>query len=218
MSPVFVTFSAADMQWQDLHRHFPGFTDVMTANNATRRKFVWDRVQDHPHLIAHYLLIRFQAFTDHVLKPLLGFVDYWYRFEWQARGSGHLHCLFWIPSAPPLDCDTDAARAPFAQYWGGRITAWNPDPLRLPDIQNPACLAPRDVANTTDQFAAFLNRLQMYSACRAPYCLRARKGSDQPPVCRFFFPRPLFTDLVVTKEIDHKAWLFSPARNQETLN
>jgi hypothetical protein len=54
MSPVFVTFSAADMQWQDLHRHFPGFSDVMTANDATRRKFAWDRVQDHPHLIAHY--------------------------------------------------------------------------------------------------------------------------------------------------------------------
>src|SRR3984885_13885943 len=58
----------------------------------------------------------------------------------------------------------------------------------------------------------------MHSACRVPYCLRARKGSDQPLVCRFFFPRPLFTDPVVTKEIDHKAWLFSPARNQETLN
>jgi hypothetical protein len=25
-SPVFITFSAADMQWQDLHQHFPGFT------------------------------------------------------------------------------------------------------------------------------------------------------------------------------------------------
>jgi hypothetical protein len=24
MSPVFVTFSAADMQWEDLHQHFPG--------------------------------------------------------------------------------------------------------------------------------------------------------------------------------------------------
>ena len=56
MSPVFVTFSAADMQWQDLHRHFPGFADVETADDRTRRKFVWDRVQDHPHLIAHYLV------------------------------------------------------------------------------------------------------------------------------------------------------------------
>ena len=118
MSPVFVTFSAADMQWQDLHRHFPGFADVAMANDATRRKFVWDQVQDQPHLIAHYLVIRFQAFTDHVLRPFLGFTDYWYRFEWQARGSGHLHCLFWIPAAPSLDCDTDELRAVFAQYWG----------------------------------------------------------------------------------------------------
>src|SRR5258707_14350168 len=37
MSSVFVTFSAADMQWQDFHRHFPGFSDVVTANDATRR-------------------------------------------------------------------------------------------------------------------------------------------------------------------------------------
>ena len=28
-SPVFVTFSAADMQWQDLHRHFPGFSEPL---------------------------------------------------------------------------------------------------------------------------------------------------------------------------------------------
>jgi ATP-dependent DNA helicase PIF1 len=40
MSPVFVTFSAADMQWQDLHRHLPGFSDVATADNHTQRTFI----------------------------------------------------------------------------------------------------------------------------------------------------------------------------------
>src|ERR1700722_9574191 len=58
----------------------------------------------------------------------------------------------------------------------------------------------------------------MHSTCRAPYCLRVKKGLDQPPVCRFFFPRPLFPDPVVTKDINRKSWLFSPARNQATLN
>ncbi|EXU94545.1 PIF1-like helicase, partial [Metarhizium robertsii] len=157
------------------------------------------------------------AFTEHVLRPLLGFTDSWDRFEWQARGSGHSHGLFWIPAAPPLDQETDESRAKFAQYWGSVITAWNPDKSRLPDARNPASLAPADVANTADQFAAFLNRLQMHPACRAPYCLRAKKGEDTP-TCRFFFPRPLFTAPVVTKAINHKAWLFSPARNQGTLN
>ena len=87
-----------------------------------------------------------------------------------------------------------------------------------PDARNPASLAPADVANTADQFAAFLNRLQMHSTCQAPYCLRVKKDSDKPPTCRFFFPRPLFPDPVVTKDINHKSWLFSPARNQGTLN
>jgi ATP-dependent DNA helicase PIF1 len=216
MSPVFITFSAADMQWQDLHRHFPGFSDVATTDDRTRRTFIWDGVQNNPHIVAHYLVIRLQAFTEHILRPFLGFTDSWDRFEWQARGSGHSHGLFWIPTAPPLDRDTDESRAEFAQYWGVKITAQNPDPLRLPDARNPASLAPEDVANTTDQFVAFLNRLQMHSACRAPYCLRVKK--DQPPACRFFFPRPLFPDPVVTRDITHKSWLFSPARNQETLN
>jgi ATP-dependent DNA helicase PIF1 len=56
----------------------------------------------------------------------------------------------------------------------------------------------------------------MHSACRALYCLRVKK--DQPLACCFFFPRPLFLDLVVTRDINHKSWLFSPARNQGTLN
>jgi ATP-dependent DNA helicase PIF1 len=57
----------------------------------------------------------------------------------------------------------------------------------------------------------------MYSTCKAPYCLRVVKGAEEPS-CRFFFPRPLFTDPVVTREINHQAWLFSPTRNQATLN
>src|ERR1700733_12028574 len=175
-------------------------------------------VQNHPHIVAHYLDIRFRLFKEHVLRPFFGYTDEWSRYEWQARGSGHLHCLFWIPSAPPLDVTTAEARAQFAQYWGMNITAWNPDQLRPPDARNPASLARKDVANTADKFCAFLNRLQVHSTCRVPYCLWPKKGSEAPSSCRFFFPRPLFLALVVTQEINHKGWLFSPARNQANLN
>ena len=205
------------MQWQDLHRHLPGSADLAAANDRTRRTWIWEGVQKNPHIVAHYLLIRLRAFVEQVLRPLLGFTDSWDRFEWQARGSGHLHALFWIPAAPPLDVETEEVRQRFAQYWGSLITATNPDPLRLPDARNPASLAPASVVNTADQFAAFVNRLQMHSTCKAPYCLRTTRTSEQPR-CRFFFPRPLFPDPVVTKEINEKAWLFSPARNQPYLN
>ena len=165
-------------------------------------------------------MIRLRAFKKHVLRPFLQYDDYWDRLEWQARGTGHNHCLFWVPAAPPLleDDDTDETRASFARYWGRLITAWNPDQLRLPDARNPASLAPADIANTADQFTAFLNRLQIHSVCRGGYCLRVRKGSDGPAECRFFFPRPLFDIPVVTKAINHKSWLFSPCRNQGNLN
>merc|ERR1712093_593311 len=138
MSPVFVTFSAADMQWVDLHRHFPGYSIVATEDDHTRYKFIWDMVQSHSHIVANYLDIRFRLFKEHVLRPFLGYTDEWSRYEWQARGSRHLHCLFWIPSAPPLDVATAEARTRFAQYWGVKITAWNPDQLRPPDARNPA--------------------------------------------------------------------------------
>jgi ATP-dependent DNA helicase PIF1 len=216
-APVFLTLSCADMQWHDLQRHLPRFDEYVAGDDRTRQRIVWANVQDYPHIVAHYLDIRVRAFIQHVVRPTLDVTDHWTRYEWQFRGSGHIHCLFWTRSAPPLDPSTDAQRAALAVYWGRRITAWNPDPSRLPDARNPASIAPTDVTNTADQFAAFVNRLQMHSACRASYCLRTKKGTAQP-TCRFFFPRPLAAEPSVTKEISRKDWMFAPARNQELMN
>jgi hypothetical protein len=140
ISPAFLTFSTADMQWQDLHRHFPGWAAAALEDDRSRHNFAWDGVQNNPHIIAEYLMIRLCTFAEHVLRPFLNFTDYWERIEWQARGSGHCHALFWIPTAPALDQETEESRARFAQYWGALITAWNPDQLRLPDASNPLWL------------------------------------------------------------------------------
>jgi hypothetical protein len=214
-APVFLTFSTANMQWQDLHWYFPRFKNA--ANDQMHWTFVWEGVQNNPHMVAHYLLIHLRAFIDHVLCLLLGFTDSWDCFEWQAHGSGYLYALFWIPTALALRVKTEEARTQFAHYWDALIIAWNPDSLWLLDVQNPASLASADVANTADQFAAFLNHLQVHLVCQAPYCLWVVKGAEQP-TCWFFFPQPLFTDPVVTQEINPKAWLFSPAHNQANLN
>ncbi|KIM94114.1 hypothetical protein OIDMADRAFT_35163 [Oidiodendron maius Zn] len=70
--------------------------------------------------------------------------------------------------------------------------------------------------NTSDQFAAFLNCLQLYSTYRLSYCLQTKKGIE--PKCRFFYPRPLMERPTVTKEINHRDYIFAPAYNQATLN
>jgi ATP-dependent DNA helicase PIF1 len=217
-APVFITFSAADMQWQDLHRHFPGYQEAVTADETARKLWIWNMVQQQPHIIANYLTLRFQNFLTHVLKPLFNLTDFWYRSEWQARGSGHFHCLFWIPDAPQLGPKTPEELAAFALYWGFRITAVNPDLYRLPDVRNPASLKPADVTNSSDLFAALANRLQRHSQCSVAYCLRSKPGSLAPPRCRFFFPRPLFNEAVITTDITQKDPLFSPARNSTLMN
>jgi hypothetical protein len=45
------------MQWQDLHCHFPGFPAVARADDHARHRFVWEQVQEQPHIVAHYLAI-----------------------------------------------------------------------------------------------------------------------------------------------------------------
>ena len=216
-APVFVTFSCADMQWHDLQRHLPGFADYETGDDRARQKIVWSNIQDCPHIVAHYLDIRFRTFLKRVVYPYLKVTDHWYRYEWQHRGSGHLHCLFWTESGPPLDPSTEEDRAAFAAYWGERVTAWLPDRHRLPDARNPASLLPSAVVNTADQFTAFANRLQKHTICRPSYCLRTKKAGGEP-YCRFFFPRPLTERAIITKDINHKDYMFAPARNHTLLN
>ncbi len=205
MSPVFITFSCADLQWHDLHRQLPRYDNFLAGNSIIRRRIVWENVQDCPHIVAYYLYLRFRAFLRLVVKPYFGYTDHWLRYEWQARGSGHVHALFWVPTAPSLDQSTAELRTIFARYWAKSITAWNPIPSWAPNAQNLAALQFSDVANSTDQFAAFLNRLQMHSICRPGACLRVKKGLENTSYCRFFFPRPLFDDLVVTKDINYKS-------------
>ncbi|OBT60171.1 hypothetical protein VE03_10249 [Pseudogymnoascus sp. 23342-1-I1] len=77
----------------------------------------------------------------------------------------------------------------------------NPDPHRPPDLRNPASLRPSDVANTPDQFAALLNRLQQHT-CSPAYCLRTEKGGAAAR-CPFFYPRPLASDKVNQSEELH---------------
>ena len=216
-SPVFVTFSCADMQWDDLQRHLPRYDEWRNGNARERTKIVWENVQKNPHIVAEWLDIRFCHFLKIVLKPHLRYDDYWYRFEWQHRGSGHIHGLLWIKDAPKMDMSTEELRAAFAAFWDSKITAFNPNSTRCSDGRNPASLPYRAVQNTEDQFAGFLNCFQQHNNCPGPACTRKHKETQEKS-CRFFYPRPCFDEATVTKDINHKSWMFGPKRNQGFLN
>ena len=89
------------MQWHDLQRLLPRFDEYGTAAEEDKQKIVRDMVQSNPNIIAHYIHLRTTLFQNVVLKPFLGYEDFWYRIEFQMRGTGHCHGVYWVPHHIP---------------------------------------------------------------------------------------------------------------------
>ena len=216
MGAVFCTWSCADHQWDDLHRHLPRYEQWRDGTDEERRKIAWENVQRFPHVIAAWLDIRFKAFLKYVMTSFLGLDDYWFRYEWQARGTGHIHCIIWMRDSPAMGARTPEQREAFAQYWNEKVTAVNPNSTRPPDARNPASLPFIHICNTDEQVATFMNRFQMHATCAPGRCLRKNKTTNIVE-CRFFFPRELQEHALVTKSINKKSWMLGVERNVERL-
>ncbi|XP_055017901.1 uncharacterized protein LOC129411312 [Boleophthalmus pectinirostris] len=93
--------------------------------------------------------------------PLGKIVDYFYRVEFQARGSAHIHALFWVQDAPRIDQNTDEEVIAFVDKY---IT----------------CQLPED----DPKLLEMVKTLQTHSKHHSKTC---RKNKT---VCRFKFPRP----------------------------
>lgn len=213
---VFCTWSCADHQWDDLHRHLPRYEQWRDGTDERRRKIAWENVQRFPHVIAAWLDIRFKAFLKHVMTSFLALDDYWFRYEWQARGTGHIHCIIWTRDSPTMGARTTEQREAFARYWHEKVTAVHPNRTRPPDARNPASLPFRHICNSEEQVAAFMNRFQMHATCAPGRCLRKNKTTNMIE-CRFFFPRELQARALVTKSINKKSWMLGVERNAERL-
>ena len=76
MSPVFITFSCANLQWHNLHCQLPQYDKFLARNNMVQCCIMWQNIQDCLHIVAHYLDLQFRAFLRLILKSYLGYSDY----------------------------------------------------------------------------------------------------------------------------------------------
>lgn len=91
---VFLTLSAADLHWPDLYR-------LMTDEDieeAERRRLLAEK----PLTPSIFFFERTEFFLDKILGKCFGVTDFWRRYEWQHRGSPHIHMLLWLPNAPDV--------------------------------------------------------------------------------------------------------------------
>lgn len=235
---IFFTLSAADLQWLDLHRHMPREIPTPAGDDAAARRQRRLALERNPHLAASYLDIRVQLLMKHVIGPLFKVKDFWYRYEWQERGSGHVHGFLWVDGAPnvddidwkilkgdgPIPEEQQQRMDTFSNYWKKLISALNPFPgpdENAPLIGAHPCNKPRaDMKNTKEEPAELLNWVERHTKCSPGYCQVKRKipGQQEPQLlCRFDYPMACRTEAGVGFD-SKKRVRFEPARNDPLLN
>lgn len=108
----FCSFSAAETKWKSLLTTLQTLSTDNRLKNMAVDEMSWqDRcklIKMDPITCARYFEHRVHVLIHQVLlkspnSPLGEIVDYFYRVEFQQRGSPHIHMLAWVKSAPSLD-------------------------------------------------------------------------------------------------------------------
>ena len=166
----------------------------------------------------------------HSMLVFLGAKDYWLRFEWQHRGSPHVHGLAWLPDAPDADkllsttdeTELQALKDEMIHYADTLISTCNP--AVLPDGSNLAYApypktdphvcntAYSDVTDFEEDLADLVATCQRHTRCSPAYCLRTKNGQQY---CRFGYPKPLQANTAIVLE-DEPTML--TARNDGMIN
>jgi ATP-dependent DNA helicase PIF1 len=153
----------------------------------------------NPAIAAYYFQKRWEIFYEEVVKPQLDVVDYWWRFEWQHRGSSHIHGFLWLRNAPPVEdlkLDDNQSVQQFVTFWNHLVSTWNPQPNHPPAPIHPSSRPFTTLSDTQQELVELINRVQQHAKCSS-YCLR-RDKTTREEVCRFRFPQDLrdLTELV----------------------
>ena len=107
----FMSLSAADTRWTDLLKMLAKLNDGTEYSETELEKLTWQEktklVQKDPVTCSRYFDHRVQEFLNTILKsssePVGKVLDYFYRVEFQQRGSPHIHMLVWVENAPTLE-------------------------------------------------------------------------------------------------------------------
>ncbi|XP_051814270.1 EF-hand domain-containing protein D1 isoform X1 [Acanthochromis polyacanthus] len=173
----FLTFSAAEMRWPEIigviksqqgqtlgdfsELDWKAKCDILRSNPVTVMRMFEKRVDA---LMAKLILSP--------ARPIGEVEDYFYRVEFQARGSPHIHMLVWVKDAPVYGEDLDHTVCRFIDR---HISCQMPDPEKDPELHK------------------IVSEVQVHSRSHTGSC---RKGNV---VCRYGFPKLPFDITWITE-------------------
>ena len=112
---LFISLSAADTKWTNLLSSIQTLLTNKLCSSEEIEKMTGSQkctlISSHPTACSQYFDNRVKKFYKHILKsphsPFGKLVNYFYRVEFQHRGSPHIHGLLWIENAPHYEKNTD---------------------------------------------------------------------------------------------------------------
>lgn len=220
---LFFTHSAADHHWPELARLLsPDDPD----SSSSRAK----AVIDNPALSDWFFSHRIHKFVEAFYVGVLGVSDYWYRFEWQHRGSPHIHGVAWLEDAPDVqqvmsspEPDEDAKQH-LIEYIDNIISTTNPavqpdssDVDSVPPLRvNPhICNIPyAEIQDFVQDLIYLIPTCQRHTWCSPSYCLRTKHGKQE---CRFGYPQQLQSETTIVIGEEEEPVVLT-ARNDGLVN
>ena len=211
---IFLTLSAAGLLWPELNRLFEMEPNFYNLDENEQKRERAKKLNKFPHIAAYYFQQRAEIFIHHLMIPNLKIVDFWYRIEFQHRGSPHIHGLFWIENAPSIDVTHAQPQAmeQLKNYFDTLISTWHPNPNEQYDA-HPSSLHYSQVENHESDYNHLIRAVQTHK-CTRSYCLRQRRNSNQF-VCRFKFPKDLLLESKI--EFVDNVLSYVPKRNAPGL-
>ena len=112
---LFCSFSAAETHWIHLLRILGKLVDGKEYSDNELKNLNWEQkcrlIQSDPVTCARHFDYQFSQFLNNFLlskiAPLGSISDWFYRVEYQQRGSPHIHMLIWLEDAPVYGRDSD---------------------------------------------------------------------------------------------------------------
>ena len=174
---------------------------------------------ENPHIAAQFFEKRFKLFLEKVLVPKWNLKDWWYQFEWQHRGSTHVHGIGKKKDAPIIEWnnmkENEELMNSVVQYLDSLATTINPGlDAPVPNL-HPCQKRSEDLHDDKQDYIELVNKLQRHTRCNSSYCLRVdnRTGQQQ---CRFGYPKEL-TENTYLRDDNGQPELIT-ARNDPYIN
>ena len=219
---VFFTLSAADLQWPEL----ANLLNVgETEDSAARSR----AVVENPCMADWFFYHRVLKFMDIFFVGILKAKDYWVRFEYQHRGSPHIHGVAWLRDAPDvesvLQANNTSMQAELIKYIDRTVCTTNPAVLDdgsnisnapPPQINPHICNKPySSVEDHQQDLNGLIATCQRHTRCSAAYCLRTKSGVQK---CCFSCPKPLQPETVISTDEENCEPTLITARNDGLIN